>query len=260
MLHHGRNYGWPTYMSAFLKQEGSESLAPALNRGCVPKKFSAAASVFLFSVVLVSKTVRTWSDFGTVIWGFPKKLGGTFVGVPIIRTIVYWGLCWGPLILGNYHFSTGLTDESQVLSTSPKPVEPKEVARETARNQKDIGVTAVYKPDYFSTLQCLHVYCFLYCKWVTARMHFCPNAQRKVLCFKLSGARDLVPEIIRKGHQSGVADCITWKQCRHHHFRLHCHCRCHRQRHRYRATETPTPPPPPPLPRRHHHHRNCSSM
>ena len=28
---------------------------------------------------------------------------GTFLGVPIIRTIVYLGLYWGPLILGNYH-------------------------------------------------------------------------------------------------------------------------------------------------------------
>ena len=25
------------------------------------------------------------------------------MGVHIIRTIVYWGLYWGPLILGNYH-------------------------------------------------------------------------------------------------------------------------------------------------------------
>ena len=36
------------------------------------------------------------------IWGFPK-IRGTFLGVPIIRTIVFWGLYWGPLILGNYH-------------------------------------------------------------------------------------------------------------------------------------------------------------
>ena len=36
------------------------------------------------------------------IWGFPK-IRGTFLGVPIIRTIVYWGLYWGTLILGNYH-------------------------------------------------------------------------------------------------------------------------------------------------------------
>ena len=34
--------------------------------------------------------------------GFPK-IGGTILGVPRIRNIVYWGLSWGPLILGNYH-------------------------------------------------------------------------------------------------------------------------------------------------------------
>ena len=31
-----------------------------------------------------------------VIWGFPK-IRGTFLGVPIVRTIVYWGLYWVPL-------------------------------------------------------------------------------------------------------------------------------------------------------------------
>ena len=25
------------------------------------------------------------------------------MGVPIVRTIVFWGLYWGPFILGNYH-------------------------------------------------------------------------------------------------------------------------------------------------------------
>ena len=39
------------------------------------------------------------------IWGLPK-IRGTLLGVPIIRTIVYWGLHWGPLILGNYHLKT----------------------------------------------------------------------------------------------------------------------------------------------------------
>ena len=39
--------------------------------------------------------------FGT-IWEFPK-IGGTSLGVPIRRTIVFLGLYWGPLILGNYH-------------------------------------------------------------------------------------------------------------------------------------------------------------
>ena len=28
---------------------------------------------------------------------------GTLLGAPIVRTIVFWGLYWGPLILGNYH-------------------------------------------------------------------------------------------------------------------------------------------------------------
>ena len=30
---------------------------------------------------------------------------GTFLGVPIIRIIVYWGLYWGPPVLGIYHIS-----------------------------------------------------------------------------------------------------------------------------------------------------------
>ena len=37
-----------------------------------------------------------------LIWGSPK-IGGTLLGVPIIRTIVFWGLYWVPPILGNYH-------------------------------------------------------------------------------------------------------------------------------------------------------------
>ena len=39
---------------------------------------------------------------GFDIWGFPK-IRGTSLGVPIIRIILFWGLYWGPLILGNYH-------------------------------------------------------------------------------------------------------------------------------------------------------------
>ena len=33
---------------------------------------------------------------------FPK-IRGTFLRVPIIRTIVFWGLYWVSPILGNYH-------------------------------------------------------------------------------------------------------------------------------------------------------------
>ena len=36
------------------------------------------------------------------IWWFPK-IRGTFLGVSIIRTIIFWGLYWVPSILGNYH-------------------------------------------------------------------------------------------------------------------------------------------------------------
>ena len=29
------------------------------------------------------------------------------MGLPIIRTLVFWGPYWGPLILGNYQMGTG---------------------------------------------------------------------------------------------------------------------------------------------------------
>ena len=44
-------------------------------------------------------TVTKWRS---CIWGFPK-IRGTILGVPIIRIIVFWGLYWVTLILGNYH-------------------------------------------------------------------------------------------------------------------------------------------------------------
>ena len=33
-------------------------------------------------------------------WGFPK-IRGTILGVPIIRTLVFWVLYWGPPYFGN---------------------------------------------------------------------------------------------------------------------------------------------------------------
>ena len=39
-----------------------------------------------------------------LIWGFPE-IRGTTLGVPIMRTIVFLGLYWGPLNLGNYHIN-----------------------------------------------------------------------------------------------------------------------------------------------------------
>ena len=38
------------------------------------------------------------------IWEF-SKIRCTILGFPIIRSIVFWCLYWGPLILGNYHVS-----------------------------------------------------------------------------------------------------------------------------------------------------------
>ena len=37
--------------------------------------------------------LKEWSR----MWGFPK-IRGTILGVPIIRTIVFWALYWGSLI------------------------------------------------------------------------------------------------------------------------------------------------------------------
>ena len=47
--------------------------------------------------------IFNYTDFGVIMlfcvitWGFPK-IRGTFLGVPIIRIVVFGGLCWGPLI------------------------------------------------------------------------------------------------------------------------------------------------------------------
>ena len=57
---------------------------------------TSTTDLLSYSSLLVSQHVP--------IWGFPK-IRGTILGVPIIRTIVFWGLYWGPLILGNYHMS-----------------------------------------------------------------------------------------------------------------------------------------------------------
>ena len=49
--------------------------------------------------------------------GFPK-LRGTVLGVPVLRTVVFWGLYWGSSVLGNYRMcSAGHEWESRGLST-----------------------------------------------------------------------------------------------------------------------------------------------
>ena len=46
------------------------------------------------------------TSLGFRVWRF-LKIRGTLLGVPILRIIVFWGLYWGPLILGNYHLGLG---------------------------------------------------------------------------------------------------------------------------------------------------------
>ena len=62
---------------------------------------------YLRGTILVYQRGNQRGRPGPVIWGFPK-IGGTLLGVPIIRIIVFVGLYWGPLILGNYHLGIEL--------------------------------------------------------------------------------------------------------------------------------------------------------
>ena len=59
-------------------------------------------------------------------YGDVPKLRDPF-GVPIIRAIVFWGLYWGPLILGNYHIPLPLLHGSQI---------PKSVKVSSARHHR----------------------------------------------------------------------------------------------------------------------------
>ena len=50
-------------------------------------------------------------------WGFPK-IRGTFLGVPIIRTMVFWGLYWGSTYFGK--LPNGAPRQAP-LGEKPKP-------------------------------------------------------------------------------------------------------------------------------------------
>ena len=68
------------------------------------------------SSIATADKLQTSKSRGTVPnrrWGFPK-IRGTILGVPIIRIIVFWGLYWGLLILGNYHISISVNSEPKV--------------------------------------------------------------------------------------------------------------------------------------------------
>ena len=46
------------------------------------------------------------------IQGFPKS-GGAILGVPMLRTLIFWGLCWGPLF-----WDTTMLSSCRILSIS----------------------------------------------------------------------------------------------------------------------------------------------
>ena len=39
--------------------------------------------------------------------GLFPEIRGTMLGVPVIRTIIFWGLYWGTPLQGNYHSLAG---------------------------------------------------------------------------------------------------------------------------------------------------------
>ena len=47
----------------------------------------------------LQETITQQMIYSYSIWGF-HRIRGTFLVIPIIRTIVFWGLHWGSLILG----------------------------------------------------------------------------------------------------------------------------------------------------------------
>ena len=49
-------------------------------------------------------TMKEWILIVVPVWEFPE-IRGTFLGIPRIRIIVFWGLYYSPPILGNYHIS-----------------------------------------------------------------------------------------------------------------------------------------------------------
>ena len=64
----------------------------------------AAAAVV--AVVVIQPYILVVSILFSIIpiWGLPK-IRGTFLGVPILRTLVFGALYCGPRILGNYYIT-----------------------------------------------------------------------------------------------------------------------------------------------------------
>ena len=87
---------------SFANHTGVDKVARLLSHERIVKHSAMFQGPDHCDYVLSLKTEdkRIVSDCPT--WGFPK-IRGTLLGVPVIRIIIFGGLYWGPLILGNYH-------------------------------------------------------------------------------------------------------------------------------------------------------------
>ena len=68
--------------------------------------------------------------------------GGTILGVPIKRIMVFWGLYWGPPILGNYHIgdymgSTIWVIEGDTRSLDHSSDSPRDISYSTPDNSNN---------------------------------------------------------------------------------------------------------------------------
>ena len=71
---------------------------PPVAVGCVScSDLSAAHGAGMFEVAAVYLN----GEQQATMWSFPKLF--VFLGVPIIRMIIFWGLDWGPPFSGNCH-------------------------------------------------------------------------------------------------------------------------------------------------------------
>ena len=82
-------------------------------------------------LLVLNGGLGSWILILTPLYGVFPKLGVPYLRVPTTRIIVYWGLKWGPPILGNYHIVQLLIPISPVAPVStvtPRPW-PREIFR-----------------------------------------------------------------------------------------------------------------------------------
>ena len=92
-----------TFLSSHFRTSGSVGLASKQTSIGAPGRLKVSGlwvqgCRVRISGVEVRGGVESLENSSRGIWGFPK-IRGTLLGVPIIRTIVFWGLYSGPPFL-----------------------------------------------------------------------------------------------------------------------------------------------------------------